>query len=296
MAREPFSAPFLIINTMCRIKFSVLHCGSTLMSPSMPYGRGDYLFSCGFAVPERSKVWLPASAYLIEHPKGNILIDTGWGRQTSPTGNGMVRRGVNRVLPINSLMSYEGKVESHKAVSEQLERQDITPRQLDYVILTHMGPDRVSGLESVADARHILVSDIEYKTANSAYSRFLHYQPKLWNKTPLTTFSFEETGLGPVGKSYDLFGDGSVELVHLPGFTRGMTAVVVRNEGKFVLIYSDAGFGKQSWRKMLLPGLCADRKLAYRSLMWVRQMSLSPDCVASFANHDPEVVPQTMVI
>lgn len=26
----------------------------------------------------KNRVWLPVSAYLIEHPKGLVLIDTGW--------------------------------------------------------------------------------------------------------------------------------------------------------------------------------------------------------------------------
>lgn len=266
------------------------------MSPSMPYGRGDFLFANGFAVPEDNKVWMPVSAYLIEHPKGRILIDTGWSRKVSPTAEGTQRQGINRIIPINSLVSFEGRVERRKSIDEQLAQQGIAPKDIDCVILSHMGPDRVSGLESVAEARNIMVSDTEYKSANRFGSRLLRYQPKMWKDTPIRTFSFDKTGRGPVGNSCDLFGDGSVHLVHLPGFTRGMTAVVLKNDKKFVLFYSDAGFGKEAWRKMMLPGLCVDRKLAYRSLMWVRQMSMSPACVASFANHDPEVVPQTMVI
>lgn len=281
---------------MCRIKFTLLHCGSTLMSPTLPYGNGDYLFSNGFAVAERNKIWLPASAYLVEHPNGRILIDTGWSRTVSPTAEGYCRQGINRVFPINSLMSYEGRVDRRKSVDEQLADQGIRPSDIDYVLLTHMGPDRVSGLERVADARRILVSETEYKAANRFGSRLLRYQPKMWNDAPMYTFTFDKTGRGPVGNSYDLYGDGSVQLVHLPGFTRGMTAVVIKSGKKFILVYSDAGFGKQAWRKMLLPGICVDRKLAYRSLMWVRQMSLSPDCVASLANHDPEEIPRTMVI
>lgn len=32
------------------------------------------------------RVELPVSAYLIEHPKGKVLIDTGWSREISPDG------------------------------------------------------------------------------------------------------------------------------------------------------------------------------------------------------------------
>ena len=66
------------------IKIHVLHCGSMLVSKAVPYGGGVNLKNArrGIIRPPQ----LPVSAYLIEHPKGKVLIDTGWSREISPEG------------------------------------------------------------------------------------------------------------------------------------------------------------------------------------------------------------------
>ena len=47
----------------------------------------------------------------------------------------------------------------------------------------------------------------------------------MWDGINFETFNFEDTGIGPVGKSYDFFGDGSIELINIPRHTSGLTAV-----------------------------------------------------------------------
>jgi glyoxylase-like metal-dependent hydrolase (beta-lactamase superfamily II) len=42
---------------------------------------------------------------------------------------------------------------------------DIQPSQLDYVILTHLQVDHVSGLDHVKEAKRIMTSEIEWKVA-----------------------------------------------------------------------------------------------------------------------------------
>ena len=59
------------------IKIHVLHCGCVSLPRRAAFG--------GPALPAR-RVDLPVSAYLIEHPQGLILVDTGWSREISPRG------------------------------------------------------------------------------------------------------------------------------------------------------------------------------------------------------------------
>ena len=80
------------------MKVHVLHTGEVRVSPYLPFG-GDRstkgrLFSkncnllkaSGMTTPKEDWIWLPVSVYLIEHPKGLILVDTGWHRDMSPEG------------------------------------------------------------------------------------------------------------------------------------------------------------------------------------------------------------------
>ena len=70
------------------MKIHVLHTGEVRVSPYLPFG-GDncsLLKASGMTTPKEDWIWLPVSVYLIEHPKGLILVDTGWHRDMSPEG------------------------------------------------------------------------------------------------------------------------------------------------------------------------------------------------------------------
>jgi len=57
-----------------------MHTGEVRVSPYLPFG-GDncnLLKASGMTTPKKDWMWLPVSVYLIEHPKGRILVDTGW--------------------------------------------------------------------------------------------------------------------------------------------------------------------------------------------------------------------------
>ena len=70
------------------MKIHVLHTGEVRVSPYLPFG-GDncnLLKASGMTTPKEDWIWLPVSVYLIEHPKGLILVDTGWHRDMSLEG------------------------------------------------------------------------------------------------------------------------------------------------------------------------------------------------------------------
>ena len=70
------------------MKINILHTGEVRVSPHLPFG-GDHcsmLKAAGLTTPKSQWMWLPVSVYLIEHPNGRILVDTGWHREMSPDG------------------------------------------------------------------------------------------------------------------------------------------------------------------------------------------------------------------
>jgi len=62
------------------IKIHVLHCGRVRVDRSLPFKEKTWHpapFTGWFRKPEY-QIWLPVSSYLVEHPKGLVLLDTGW--------------------------------------------------------------------------------------------------------------------------------------------------------------------------------------------------------------------------
>ena len=273
---------------MEKIKIHVLHTGEVRTSPYLPYGNGcSIIKASGFTTPKSKWIWMPVSVYLIEHPKGLILVDTGWSRDMSPSGE------YDKKAQIKSLGSYilylinQGKIEKGKAIDEQLNKMGIKASNIDYVLLTHIDCDHANGLRLVKEAKNILVSNDELNMLkNPSPVLKIRFQKKWWNDTKIKGFDYNDSE-GPFGKAFDLFGDESVKMINIPGHCDGLCAVKIKNsEGKYVLLFSDGGYSEKSWREMITSGISMDKGKQKKSLAWIREQSLNPNCIESLANHD----------
>lgn len=278
---------------MKTIKIHVLHTGKVRVSPALPFGGNcSVIKASGVTTPKKDWPWLPASVYLIEHPKGRILVDCGWHRDMSPEG---VYDKKAQVKSLGSRILYrinQGVLEKGAAVNEQLERMGLKDTDIDYVLLTHLDCDHANGLKLVSGARNILVSrsELEFAQKKSAVN-LIRYQCRWWDGVNLIPFDWNDSD-GPFQRSYDLFGDDSVVMVNIPGHSDGLCAVKVTNaEGKFVLLFSDGGYAAKSWRGMITSGIAVDKKQQYASLEWIRRQSMDSNCIESLANHDSKVSP-----
>ncbi len=282
---------------MVKIKIHVLPTGEVRVSPYLPFG-GDncsIIKASGITTPKSKWIWLPVFSFLIEHPRGMILFDTGWHRDMSPDG---VFDKKAQIKSLGSFFLYQinqGRIAPGEAINEHLDRLGIKPSQLDYVLISHLDCDHANGLNQVADAKHILVSKAELDgTTRKNFQIRIRFQRRWWDGVNLQAFDWNGTE-GPVGKSYDVLGDGSLVMVNIPGHSEGLCALKVKNDqGKYVLLFADGGYATKSWRDMITSGISLDKKLQRQSLQWIREQSLSPDCVASLATHDTDVEPHVI--
>ena len=211
------------------IKIHVLHCGYIRVSPTVPFGNRIDLKTSTMQVLARDdqRVTLPVSAYLIEHPKGLILVDTGWCREISPRGV-YDPKAVASVLPKHLAALYQPTLPEGMAIHEQLEARGIRPKDLDIILLTHLDPDHVAGIRHVKDAKRILLPEDEY-----FWNCRLVYQArqpkKLFEGIEMEHFFYRGSSLGTNRWAYDLLGDETVMCINIPGHTDGMCAVLVQN-------------------------------------------------------------------
>lgn len=269
-----------------KIKLHVLKCGEVFVDKAVPFkdvSKNPWAYA-GILRSKKHRAWLPVFAYLIEHPKGKILVDTSWnaGVRTNPT------KAIGFALNFASKPSLpQGKL-----VSEQLVALGIAPSDLDYVFLTHLDGDHAAGLQDVKGAKNFITNAEELKNVGGNP----RYNPRFWQDIDLKPVQMTVSEYGPFQKSYDLFGDNSVILVWLPGHSEGMTGVLIQDNGQFVLITGDCGYAKRSWKELALPGVMADKQKMMTSLRWVKAMSEKENCTAVLASHDPEVKPHTIVL
>ncbi len=282
------------------IRIHILHCGYMQVSPTVPFGDSISLKNSARQIFARERVTLPVSAYLIEHPNGLILVDTGWCRDISPKGV-YDPKAVRSVLPKHLAALYQPYVPEGMAIHEQLEARGIRPEDLDIVLLTHLDPDHVAGLRHVKGAKRILVPEDEY-----FWNCRLVYQArqpkKLFEGIEMERFFYRGSSLGTNRWAYDLMGDETILCINIPGHTDGMCALLVQNgellehKRRFAILASDAAYCPRNWEEGITPGLGFHRELQKRGLDWLKEQAAHPGCIAILANHDPDMQPQTITI
>lgn len=290
-AAEPGTKRIICIEGGGPVKIHILHCGYIRVSETVPFGNAIDLKNTArqLAAPDSKRLTLPVCAFLIEHPRGLILVDTGWSRDFSPDGV-YDPKAVSRVLPGHMAALFHPYLPKGMAVHEQLAALGIRPEELDYVLLTHLDPDHVAGLKHVNKARRILLPEDEYFWA--CRTVYKARQPwSLWIDQPIDRVYYRGSPLGPNRWAIDLFGDESLQLVNVPGHTDGQAAILVRNGGRFVLLAADAAYSPRNWQENITPGFGFSQEWQRKSLRWIAAMAADPGCAAVLCCHDPALEP-----
>ncbi len=276
---EPLNLYDPAVDANAPIKVHVLHLGDCRVDEANIFA--DVVKSTNPLAPYRvnrdSKfdVTIPATAYLIEHPKGLILIDTGFNStvRTDP-----VAELTELHAQINPPMQDEGD-----AIDEMLASMGIQPEDIDYVVLSHMHTDHTSGLQLVKNAKNILVCDKELAAAQTNTKAYVSH---MWEDIDLQTFTLTKSEYGPTGMSFDLFGDGSVIFFELPGHTPGLVGTMINNNGKSLILTADCGYERISWEQMILPAVVTTREEMSDSFIWINQMAKQENVIECLCNHE----------
>ena len=271
------------------MKIHILNCGFIRVYEDLLYGGGSMMTDLRKAVmaPGSRRVTLPVLTYLIEHPAGLFLVDTGWSRDISPQG-AYDPKAVRSVLPAHLAALYRPYVPEGMAINEQLRSMGIKQEDIDAVLITHLDPDHVSGLRSVNRAKRIVIPEDEaYWSVRTKYH--IRQPEQLWDIEGAERVFFRGHLLGPMHKAIDVTGDGSIMMVNLPGHTDGLCGVIVRNGEEYVLLASDAAVSPRSWEKMEPPGFAADSALQFRTMGWIAKAASDPACAAVLCSHDKEM-------
>jgi N-acyl homoserine lactone hydrolase len=141
------------------------------------------------------------------------------------------------------------------------------------VVMTHLHVDHARAISEFPEATFI-VSRAEWEAAISG-GQFQGYVRRQFDHAfdyRLLDFEGPATeSFAGFGRSFDLFGDGSVRCVYTPGHTLGHRSVVVRLRAREVLLTGDAIYLRQNLDEMRLPHRTADDHLHERSLRELRR-------------------------
>ena len=246
-----------------------------------------YAFSCGevtgdlkgFLDGETGRIKVPVPVYLIDHPKGKVLFDTGL--------NIGLRQDAERLLgPLAE--NFEVDLPPAADVRSQLEALQIDASDIRYVINSHLHFDHCGGNALIPNAT-VIVQRREWRAAqNEKLQRMGTYS--------LHDFDHGHEILEVEGE-HDLFGDGALVLLPTFGHTPGHQSLRVRLASGDVVLAADCCYFKQTLEKLHLPEFAYNKEQMIDTLMTLRR--LQSDGARIFYGHDPEfwkTVPQARAI
>lgn len=160
---------------------------------------------------------LTASCYLIKHDATYLLWDTGL-----PTGL--------KGQPTNSKDAMSATVT--RTIAEQLADLKLKPEQINYVGISHYHFDHI-GQASAFGGATLLIGKGDWDAVSAKPPA-----PGVSDVTPLKPWLEAKAKVEPVSGDKDVFGDGSVVMLDMPGHTPGHHSLLVRLAKKGTVLLS----------------------------------------------------------
>lgn len=174
---------------------------------------GTYETRAAFAIRGgsfRDKRQFAATAILVQHPKGDFLIDAGFGA------------GVAEHVAMLPAFS-RAPITVLRTVSEQLDASGYDRGRLRGVILTHSHWDHASGLDSLDTPIWMNAGELAYAAKDGDGPVYRAVAPG----HEIHEYDFDGPAYLGFPSSFDVYGDGSLVLAHAGGHTTGSVVAFV---------------------------------------------------------------------
>jgi N-acyl homoserine lactone hydrolase len=220
--------------------------------------------------------WLPIYVWVIEHPEGLMLVDSGESSQPTP--------GLRHPYAV---MNTRFRVAPTDEIGPQLARLGFASKDVRWVVLTHLHPDHDGGLHHFPQAEFIVAGG-EYAAARGLAGRLSGHLPQRWPAgwAP-TTPELRPEPYGPFQQSLRLTQAGDVLLLPTPGHTNHHRSVVVRDGDTHLFLAGDASYSQTAMLEGWVDGVGPDALAQRQTLATIREFARTYPTIY-LPSHDPE--------
>jgi len=244
-----------------------------------------YLFQCGTLKSQKHYFTLgrgvgepfevPVPFFLIDHPRGKVLFDTGNALAVS---NDKIEHWGPGVCT-----AYDPVMTADDYCVHQIRKLGIEPEEISHVIFSHLHLDHAGGTGAFPRATYFV------QRAEMHYA----YTPDFFQKSAYIRKDFDKPDLdwylldGAAEDLYDLFGDGSIRILFTPGHTPGHQSLLVHLKGWGpTLLTGDSVYTEEILDEDVLPGLVYSPPDAVKSIKRIRNLRRDHG-VRIITGHDP---------
>lgn len=218
------------------------------------------------------EITIPVPSFLIQHPKGLILFDTG----LHPDAVEDPEKAYGAELA--SVLGIGGGPDTR--LDRQLAALGFKTSDVTHVISSHGHFDHTGGIHLFPEAKHYFgEGELRFAHWPDPIQSFV-YLPAVLNHLP-------KLDVREVVGELDLFGDGAITILPTPGHTPGEVSLVVRLKSRTFILTGDAIHLRAAMEQEFHFPIDSDTKEALRSLRKLKQLKETLDATI-WISHDPD--------
>jgi glyoxylase-like metal-dependent hydrolase (beta-lactamase superfamily II) len=222
----------------------------------------------GFFEGEEGSLRVPVPAYLVEHPRGRVVFDSGLHAETQRDPEARLGR-LARVFEVHFKAGEE--------LGARLRGLGRDPARVDFLVASHLHFDHVGGNADLPNAT-LVIQRREWEAGRD---------PDLMARNAYDPRNYDlGQPLRLVDGEHDLFGDGRVVCIPTHGHTRGHQSLRVRADSGEIVLTADSCYLRRTLETLHLPGIADDREQMLESLRRLR--ALRDAGARLLFGHDPE--------
>jgi N-acyl homoserine lactone hydrolase len=264
------------------VNIHAIQTGTVAVKPRQRRGEGRGPARLARTLADRK--WtdpLPIYAWLIEHPEGLIVVDTGETARVNDPGY------FPRWHPYFKLGVKEW-VEPEEEIGPKMKALGFSPDDVRWLITTHLHTDHAGGLAHFSRAREILVCRSELKNASGFMGKARGFLPHRWpNWFSPRQLELDEEPFGPFPQSLRVTAAGDVVVVATPGHTKGHVSVILEEGPRSVFFAGDTSYTEALMIEGAIDGVAPDERAARQTLNRIRELTRQRP-VVYLPSHDPE--------
>lgn len=198
----------------------------------------------------RRPVRFPTTVAVLRHPReGVVLFDAGYHPRVIEQTRRLPARLYRWLAPF--------EITARDSAAAQLAARGVDPREVRHVVISHLHPDHIGGLRDFPMATLHLSREAlrAVESARGLRRQLLAWFPALMPDDLESRASwvdrFDAPGVGAFAASCDLFGDGSVRLLPLPGHAAGQLGLLATPaRGRPTLFCADACWVSRGYQEL----------------------------------------------
>ncbi|MNG57207.1 N-acyl homoserine lactonase AttM [compost metagenome] len=218
---------------------------------------------------------IPIPWFLLTHPDGFTVIDGGLAVEGLKNPYAYWGSAVEQFTPVMT---------DRQGCLEQLAQLGIAPKDIRYVLLSHLHSDHTGAIGRFPHATYV-VQRLEYEYA---------FAPDWFTAGAYCRKDFDRPDInwlflnGVSDDNYDLYGDGTLQCIFTPGHSPGHQSFLIRLSGGTTFTLAiDAAYTLDHYNERALPGLMTSASDIAQSVRKLRQLTEQHGAVL-IPGHDVE--------